>query len=336
MKFSFIVPVYNVEKFLRRCLDSIMAQDESDWEAVCVNDGSTDSSLEILKEYAMRDSRFRIVNKSNGGLSSARNAGMKECKGEFIVYVDSDDFIHPQTLSISSYIQQKSGADIVSWYKNSNYRTQSFLRHIFHLDTVNYLPGSYGKRYDLSSLKWIYTEDPITISTEKSHPADIKHPLKHHYVWRHLIRRSLIQDISFLEGVNFEDFPWWSEVLLKNPKVAYNMLPLYYYFVNFDSIDMASKRSKKVLNWVDGLTHTYEVYSQKADKHQMLHWSKNFKWPVITYHLAHKLSDVESQDPLRSEIVSKLQLLLDKGCFDDPSRGEDVKSIEIIRNFVRL
>ena len=121
---SFVIPVYKVERYLRRCLDTVLAQTFTDWEAVCVNDGSPDSCLDILREYAGKDSRFVIIDKENGGLSDARNAGLEHCRGEWVVFVDSDDFIHPQTLEIALDIQKRSGAELVSWYKDSLYRTK--------------------------------------------------------------------------------------------------------------------------------------------------------------------------------------------------------------------
>ena len=98
---SVIIPIYNVEKYLRRCLDSVKNQTFQDWEAICVNDGSPDNSAAILAEFAAGDARFKVVNKENGGLSDARNAGMQVATGEYILYLDSDDFIHPQTLEIA-------------------------------------------------------------------------------------------------------------------------------------------------------------------------------------------------------------------------------------------
>ena len=92
---SIIIPVYNVEKYLRRCLDSVLNQTFQDWQAICVNDGSPDNSAVILDEYAKRDSRFVVVHKENGGSSDARNAGMKHATGDYIMYLDSDDlFTH--------------------------------------------------------------------------------------------------------------------------------------------------------------------------------------------------------------------------------------------------
>lgn len=98
MKFSIIIPVYNVEKFLRDCLDSVLHQTFADWEAVCVNDGSTDSSAAILAEFVKKDNRFKMIAKVNEGLSSARNTGIKEAKGDYILFVDSDDWLEPNTL----------------------------------------------------------------------------------------------------------------------------------------------------------------------------------------------------------------------------------------------
>jgi len=93
MKFSIIIPVYNVEQYLRDCLDSVLNQTFSDWEAICVNDGSTDGSAAILEEYVVRDKRFKIVTQSNGGLSAARNTGLEVAEGDYIVFLDSDDWL---------------------------------------------------------------------------------------------------------------------------------------------------------------------------------------------------------------------------------------------------
>ena len=96
-KISVIVPIYNVEKYLEKCLGSIINQTYKNLEIICVNDGSTDNSLEILKKYSNQDSRIIIIDKKNGGLSSARNEGLKIATGEFIGFVDSDDYIESNT-----------------------------------------------------------------------------------------------------------------------------------------------------------------------------------------------------------------------------------------------
>ena len=93
VKVSLIVPVFNTEKYLRKCLDSLVSQTLRDIEIVCINDGSTDSSPMILAEYAKRDARIRVVSQPNSGLSAARNAGLREVSGEYLLFMDSDDWL---------------------------------------------------------------------------------------------------------------------------------------------------------------------------------------------------------------------------------------------------
>lgn len=95
---SVVVPVYNVENYLCRCLDSILAQSYKDYEIILVDDGSTDNSGKICDEYAKKNKKVIVIHKTNGGLSDARNTGIKKAKGEFITYVDSDDWIHKDFL----------------------------------------------------------------------------------------------------------------------------------------------------------------------------------------------------------------------------------------------
>ncbi len=111
MKFSIIVPVYNVEQYLEKCLDSLQEQDYTDYEILCVNDGSTDGSRKILTEMENRFPQMRIIDRENGGLSAARNTGLKAAKGDYIVFVDSDDWVEPTMLS--RLATECEGADIV-------------------------------------------------------------------------------------------------------------------------------------------------------------------------------------------------------------------------------
>ena len=95
-KISVIVPVYKAEKYLHRCVDSILAQSYTDFELLLIDDGSPDNSGAICDEYAIKDSRVRVFHKQNGGASSARNKGLDHANGEWVSFVDSDDWIEPQ------------------------------------------------------------------------------------------------------------------------------------------------------------------------------------------------------------------------------------------------
>ena len=93
IKISVIIPVYNVEQYLRECLESVINQTLSELEIICINDGSTDSSLDILREYEQKDNRIIVINKDNEGQAAARNIGISMAKGEYIGFLDSDDYI---------------------------------------------------------------------------------------------------------------------------------------------------------------------------------------------------------------------------------------------------
>lgn len=110
---SILVPVYNVELYLRQCLDSLKKQSLTDIEIICVNDGSTDGSLDILNDYASTDNRIKIINKRNGGLPSARNAGLDAATGEYVGFVDGDDFVEPDMFKKLYLAAKHEKADIV-------------------------------------------------------------------------------------------------------------------------------------------------------------------------------------------------------------------------------
>ena len=112
-KFSIIVPVYNVEKYLTKCLDSITNQNFRDIEIICVNDGSTDNSLQILKEYAQKDRRIIVIDQENQGVSAARNRGLAVATGDYILFVDSDDWIELNACEIILQNLEEKNVDIL-------------------------------------------------------------------------------------------------------------------------------------------------------------------------------------------------------------------------------
>ena len=128
MLISIIIPVYNVRKYLEECLDSVINQTYKNIEIICVNDGSTDNSLELLYEYSKKDSRIKIIDKKNGGVSSARNLGIKNAIGEYIYFVDSDDWIELNLIEEFVNVIKTEEVDIVrcNHYKNQNENNISF------------------------------------------------------------------------------------------------------------------------------------------------------------------------------------------------------------------
>ena len=111
--FSIVLPIYNVEKYLAECLKSIEKQSYSSFEVLCINDGSTDNSLEIASKFSLKDKRFKLFNQKNSGVSVARNRGIKEANGKYILFVDSDDWIEQDTLKKIHEDIQAHDSDIV-------------------------------------------------------------------------------------------------------------------------------------------------------------------------------------------------------------------------------
>ena len=281
---SIIIPVYNVEKYLRRCLDSVLNQTFSDWEAICVNDGSPDNCDKILADYAARDKRFKIVNKKNGGLSDARNAGFPHATGEYIMYLDSDDFIHPQTMEIAHSMAKRDNSDIVSFQYDRKYRPSLMVRHFLHLKTDNVTPSRYRKKYNISRIRTLITDDVYEYATERTHNMfnpKRKWLIKHCQVWKNMYRRELIADVPFIKGILFEDFPWWSVVMLKNPRVTIVPLPLYFYIPNFGGIVLAAKQLRIMQSLCIGIEVAYAEYRKKATPYQLKKWADNFMWYFV-------------------------------------------------------
>ena len=278
--------MYNVERYLRRCLDSVKNQTLTDWTAICVDDGSPDKSRQIAAEYAKVDKRFIVVSKENGGLSDARNYGLPYAKGEYIMYLDSDDFIHPQTMEIAYALAEKNKSDIVSFTYDRIYRPRLMLRHVLRLDTDNVVPWGTHKKYSVDKIKTRVTDDVFEYATEQTHNVGNKKRkwlIKHCQVWKNMYRRDLIADTPFIKGILFEDFPWWSAIMLKNPRVTIAPLPLYYYIPNFGGIVLSAKQLRIMQSLCTGIKTSYKLYSEKGSEYQMKMWTENFLWYFINW-----------------------------------------------------
>ena len=333
---SVIIPIYNVEKYLRRCLDSVKNQTFQDWEAICVNDGSPDNSAAILAEYAAMDARFKIVNKENGGLSDARNAGMAEARGDYILYLDSDDFIHPQTMEIAHSLAVRDGSDIVSFTYDRIYRPQLMVRHKLGLDTDNVVPGRMRKKYNVAQIPTLITDDIYEYATERTHNAPGKKKkwlIKHCQVWKNLYRRELIADIPFIKGILFEDFPWWSQVMLRNPRTTIAPLPLYFYIPNFGGIVLSAKQLRIMQSLCTGIKTAFLKYQESATPYQMKKWSENFQWYFINWAFR-KIKYIESEDEkvAAQECFRELERI---GALDRPPFGWAKKLRMQICNFIK-
>lgn len=159
-KFSIIIPVYNVVPYLRECLDSVLAQTYADWEAICVDDGSSDGSGAILDEYAARDPRFRVIHQKNTGVSAARNAALEIASGSWISFLDGDDLIDVNMLDLfSKEILDNQELDLVRFSVNGYGRADNlygclFVQYAYRKSLVN----------DLRFKRFVHGEDLLFMS----------------------------------------------------------------------------------------------------------------------------------------------------------------------------
>ncbi len=209
---SIIVPVYRVEAYLPRCIESILGQSFPDFELILVDDGSPDRCGEICEEYAARDSRIRVIHKENGGLSDARNAGIREAKGDCLGFVDSDDYLHPEMVERLYRALTENGADLAICgytYVDENGRDLHMPSPV--RDEVMTASEALGKLY--AERSWYY----IT-------------------AWNKLYRRSIFNEIRFPVGKNHEDEGSIHRIFYCAEKIVSIKDELYYYVQRSDSI----------------------------------------------------------------------------------------------------
>lgn len=210
---SIIVPVYNVEKYLVKCLDSICSQTLKDIEIICVNDGSTDGSLKILEEYQKKDERIRIITQSNQGLSAARNTGLEIATGKYIGFVDSDDFI-----SLNMY------EDLYNTIVK--YDTDVVICNHFSMVNNSITGGS----------KHVYNQDGL-LKTEKEYIYNLlKDESIQNFVWSRLYKMEVLDGVRFRVGRVFEDVYLSVDLLGRINSAYYLNEPLYCYRIREGSI----------------------------------------------------------------------------------------------------
>ena len=240
---SLIVPIYNVENYLWSCLDSIAKQTYSNIEILLVNDGSPDGSAAICQEFVARDSRFRYIEKENGGLSDARNAGIAEAKGEFISFVDSDDWIELTYVEDLYRAALFNDAEVVvSNYKKFDVKDNCYWIHIFD----DYYETHYSGEELIQQLPALERKD-FSFTTS----------------WGILFAHRLFEAISFPKGKTIEDTRTNYRLFAESRRLTYIHKALYNYRVGVDSIN--SRITEKLLvDVLECLMERMAVYAIKG------------------------------------------------------------------------
>ena len=215
---SVIVPIYNTDKYLDKCIKSILSQTYEQIELILINDGSTDNSGKICDNYASVDTRVRVVHKKNGGISDARNTGLNFAKGDLISFVDSDDFIHPSMLSRLWQSLINCDADIAACDRQIIYNYENELvRETLHGNKAN---NEIKVLNNIEAIEMIFFDPSIKIAA----------------VWGKLYKKSLFDGIHYPVGRTYEDTATTYKILYNASKITFTYDKLYFYLKRTDSI----------------------------------------------------------------------------------------------------
>ncbi|MED3939488.1 glycosyltransferase family 2 protein [Priestia megaterium] len=241
---SIIVPVYNVEEYLEKCIDSILKQTFKDFELILVNDGSTDNCGEICDKYVGKDNRVRVIHKKNGGLSDARNSGIEAAKGHYIGFVDSDDWIEPNMYEILYTLCVENGADISTcsiniWDKENKRKCWG--------------ASNTTKIFDSRiAIKYMY-DDKLSGFT----------------AWNKLYNKNVFKNIRFPKGRIYEDAAIMYKIYDNSNQIIFIDNPLYNYIYRRSSITRSSfseKRFDVVLNYEETYIYMQKNYPEMCEK----------------------------------------------------------------------
>ena len=201
---SIIIPVYNVKRYISECINSVRMQSFPNIEIILVDDGSTDGSGEFCDRIGQKDERIRVIHRSNGGLSAARNTGLDHASGKYIAFLDSDDLMHPDMIRRLLETAEKTQADIVAC-------------------------GAYLFYENADSIIQIYAPEFGAYSVSRTFESIVTRNGMGGVVWNRLYRRSRFERVRFPEGRSYEDIPFHILLLESSPKVFAIPDPLVYY-----------------------------------------------------------------------------------------------------------
>ena len=262
MKYSIIIPVYNVKCYLEQCINSVLLQTFEDFEIILVNDGSTDGSSVLCDTISQNDKRIRVIHKENGGLSSARNAGLKASMGEYVLFLDSDDYwTYSGLLSDAFGIINQTKADLIIFDYSSD------LKKINNKISNSELEYSFFKMSKEEAFRTL-----SCLSKIRSSACD------------KIYKSSIIKQDNFLfeEGVFSEDIDWTARVLIATTKICIIDRYAYYYRPNQNSITH-NKQRKNIVDLAERIRIIVE-YSKPIKSKPFYEWFMNYcSYQYITF-----------------------------------------------------
>ena len=302
--FSIALPIYNVEKYIGKCLNSLINQTFTDFEVICVNDCSTDNTLSIIEEFAQRDRRIKVINhQTNLGVSNARNRAMDEACGEYLVWVDPDDWVEKDLLETLYNKFQETKSDVI-WY--NSYR---------HFDQTGSL------LVNMENHQILKDEGYYDVTPENM-------DLYSDYVWDKAIKLSKVRELNirFPSGLIFEDAEYYYKIYTQITRIYYLPKPMYYYRVREGSI---------VTNGQKGIGHVwdmFDVYEHIVDYSKEKGIFHDYRVTLLKM-LSVRVNSVRVPNQ-KERVVRRVNEILQK--IDFPSAFVDLENNEPDKNIVKI
>lgn len=279
-RISVIVPIHKVEQYLKRCIDSIINQTYTNLEIILVDDGSPDECPKICDEYAYIDERVKVIHKKNGGLSSARNTGLDIATGEFIVFIDSDDYIELNMIESMMNNMIKNNADLVVCN----------IRYVFN---------------DREYIK--YSKTDRILNKDEAMKEYIKDGIVQAVAWNKLYKKNIIGDMRYKVGKTNEDEFFTYKVINKAEKIYYNSNAFYNYLQRGSSI-----MGKYSIKRLDGVDASYERLNFMRDYYPELYTEEKrnfFNLCIYNYQMILKDEQIDGDKNGRNILYSYIHNL---------------------------
>ncbi|SDQ09766.1 glycosyltransferase family 2 protein [Virgibacillus salinus] len=278
-KVSIIALIYNLEAYIPLCINSVLDQSFKDFELILINDGSTDNSGCICEEYAKKDERIMVVHKSNDGIAAARNTGIAHATGDYITFIDCDDYFHEQMVEILYKHITSNNADIAM---------------------CDYLPTEEGQE---EKRKNVILDYSVTTNTHIQALNGL-YEKTHTYVvpWNKLYKKGLFKDVKYPSGYLYDDEFTAHRLLYETNKIVYVHAPLYFYVIRNGSTThspMTAKKFDKIIALHDRADFFREKNLHNLEEKALLDFTEYFFW----YYLQSQIELPQAHDK-RAEIKS--------------------------------
>ena len=286
IKVSVVIPVYNVEQYLPKCLTSIVQQTLKDIEIICVNDGSTDNCLKIIEEFKSKDERIKIINKENDGLGSARNAGLEYTTGEYISFIDSDDYVDKNFLELLYNEAKENDADVACCgIKREGDGSTHFL--------INY--------------------SQTVITDDIYEKINISKAVQFSFVWNKIYKHTFLKEneLKFMQDIVFEDLIYTPQIMIKSDTLVTVPKTFYHYIKRENSISQTAADTKIQADKLFSLKYMCEYYKNAGiDFNQvptLLETYKRVKDKAIEQP---KLKEIEKTERVKLNNLYKISVII--------------------------